>query len=60
MEDPASVSPLPQELAPFRDRVADPEAARTGQPHDAQALQDAQDYAEKIVGIFAQPLDSVH
>jgi hypothetical protein len=56
MEDPAPVSPLHQELAALRHRVADLEAALTVQQPDAQALRDAQEYAEKIVETFRDPL----
>ena len=48
MEDPAPVSPLHQEVEALHHRVADLEAALTVQQHDAQALRDAQEYAEKI------------
>ena len=56
MEDSAPLSPLPQELAAFHHCVADPEAALPVQQHDAQALRDAQEYAEKIVETIRDPL----
>ena len=43
MEDSAPLSPLHQELAALRHRVADLEAALTVQQHDAQALREAQE-----------------
>ena len=56
MEDPTPVSPFHQELAALHHRVADLEAALTVQQHDAQALRDAQEYAEKIVETIRDPL----
>ena len=56
MEDLAPVSPLHQDLAAFRHRVADPEAARTVPQHNAQALRDAQEYT---AGRCFKPVDPV-
>ena len=51
MEDLAPVSPLPQDLAAFRHRVADPEAARTVPQHNAQALRDA-----RVCGVIVETI----
>ena len=60
MEDPAPVSPLPQDLAAFRHRAADPADARTVPQHTAQALRDAQEYAAMIVETIRGPAPRPH
>jgi two-component system, chemotaxis family, CheB/CheR fusion protein len=57
MADAASpASPLQQEVAVLRQRVAALEAARTAQEARTQALQDAQELAEKVIETIRDPL----
>ena len=57
MADAASpASPLQQEVAVLRQRVAALEAARTAQEARTQALQDAQELAEKVMETIRDPL----
>jgi len=57
MADAASpTSPLQQEMAVLRQRVAALEAARTAQESRTQALQDAQELAEKVLATIRDPL----
>ena len=49
-------SPLQQEVAFLRQRVADLEAALTAQQHAAQALREANDVAHQIVATSRDPL----
>ena len=57
MADAASpTSPLQQEVAVLRQRVAALEAARTAQEARTQALQDAQELAEKVIETIRDPL----
>ena len=57
MADAASpASPLQQEVASLRQRVAALEAALTAQQHDALALREAKDAAEQIVETVREPL----
>jgi two-component system, chemotaxis family, CheB/CheR fusion protein len=56
MEDPAPTTPVHQELAALRQRVAHLEAALTAQQQGEQALREAKDYAEHIVETVREPL----
>ena len=57
MADAASpASPLQQEVAVLRQRVAALEAARTAQEARTQALQDAQELAGKVIETIRDPL----
>ena len=57
MADAASpASPLQQEVARLRQRVAALEAAQTAQAPRTQALQDAQELAEKVIETIRDPL----
>ena len=57
MADAASpASPLQQEVARLRQRVAALEAAQTAQAQHMQALQDAQELAEKVLETIRDPL----
>jgi len=61
MADAASpTSPLPQELAVLRQRVAALEAAQTAQAQRLQTLQDAQELAEKVIETIRDPLLILH
>jgi two-component system, chemotaxis family, CheB/CheR fusion protein len=52
----SSASPLQQEVAVLRQRVAALEAAQTAQAQRLQALQDAQELAEKVLETIRDPL----
>jgi two-component system, chemotaxis family, CheB/CheR fusion protein len=57
MADAASpASPVQQEVAVLRQRVAELEAARTAQASRTQALRDAQELAEKVIETIRDPL----
>ena len=56
MEDLAPTTPMHQELAALRQRVAHLEAALTVQQQGEQALREAKDYAEHIVETVREPL----